>query len=110
MDCSSSFILDTFIGAMGRFLESLLRLNELFSCHADKHTHDVQTGFNTPPMYGDYEAQRHWMEITQYLDFSQWYKYELDWWGLDYPPLTAYHSWLCGVMQVSNVCLEAVVI
>ncbi|KAI7876226.1 ALG6, ALG8 glycosyltransferase [Lichtheimia hyalospora FSU 10163] len=56
------------------------------------------SGYNTPPMYGDYEAQRHWMEITQYLDFSQWYKYELDWWGLDYPPLTAYHSWLCGVI------------
>ncbi|KAF3919608.1 hypothetical protein ABW20_dc0103859 [Dactylellina cionopaga] len=26
----------------------------------------------------------------------KWYWYDLQWWGLDYPPLTAYHSWLCG--------------
>lgn len=55
-------------------------------------------GYNTPPMFGDYEAQRHWMEITFHLPFSQWYTYDLQWWGLDYPPLTAYHSWLCGLM------------
>lgn len=47
-------------------------------------------------MFGDYEAQRHWMEITTKLPISQWYFYDLQWWGLDYPPLTAYHSWLCG--------------
>lgn len=47
-------------------------------------------------MFGDYEAQRHWMEITTWLPISQWYFYDLQWWGLDYPPLTAYHSWLCG--------------
>jgi hypothetical protein len=22
------------------------------------------SGYNIPPMYGDFEAQRHWMEIT----------------------------------------------
>jgi len=53
-------------------------------------------GWNTPPMFGDYEAQRHWMEITIHLRFQQWYKYNLQYWGLDYPPLTAYVSWLCG--------------
>lgn len=47
-------------------------------------------------MYGDYEAQRHWMEITTHLPISQWYFHDLEWWGLDYPPLTAYHSWLLG--------------
>ena len=47
-------------------------------------------------MFGDYEAQRHWMEITTQLPVSQWYFHDLQWWGLDYPPLTAYHSWLCG--------------
>jgi alpha-1,3-glucosyltransferase len=47
-------------------------------------------------MHGDYEAQRHWMEITTQLPVSQWYFHDLQWWGLDYPPLTAYHSWLCG--------------
>ncbi|CAO3597437.1 unnamed protein product [Absidia cylindrospora] len=54
------------------------------------------SGYNTPPLFGDYEAQRHWMEITTHLPVNQWYRYELQWWGLDYPPLTAYHSWLCG--------------
>ncbi|KJR87295.1 alpha-1,3-glucosyltransferase [Sporothrix schenckii 1099-18] len=54
------------------------------------------SGFNKPPQFGDYEAQRHWMEITTALPVSQWYFHDLDWWGLDYPPLTAYHSWLLG--------------
>ena len=53
-------------------------------------------GFDSPPMHGDYEAQRHWMEITTKLPISQWYFHDLEWWGLDYPPLTAYHSWLLG--------------
>lgn len=51
-------------------------------------------------MHGDFEAQRHWMEITTHLPVSQWYFYDLEWWGLDYPPLTAYHSWLLGTMYV----------
>ncbi|KAH6660341.1 family 57 glycosyltransferase [Truncatella angustata] len=54
------------------------------------------SGFQKPPMFGDYEAQRHWMEITTQLPISQWYFHDLQWWGLDYPPLTAYHSWLLG--------------
>ncbi|KAI3343152.1 glycosyltransferase family 57 protein [Ustulina deusta] len=54
------------------------------------------SGFHNPPMFGDYEAQRHWMEITTQLPVSQWYFHDLQWWGLDYPPLTAYHSWLLG--------------
>lgn len=36
------------------------------------------------------------MEITTHLPMSQWYFHDLEWWGLDYPPLTAYHSWLLG--------------
>ncbi|QPG75918.1 hypothetical protein FOA43_003304 [Brettanomyces nanus] len=54
------------------------------------------SGEATPPMYGDFEAQRHWMEITNHLPISEWYFYDLQYWGLDYPPLTAYHSWLMG--------------
>ncbi|KAG6141641.1 hypothetical protein E4U28_002964 [Claviceps purpurea] len=54
------------------------------------------SGFQRPPMFGDYEAQRHWMEITTQLPISQWYFHDLQWWGLDYPPLTAYHSWVMG--------------
>ena len=58
------------------------------------------SGHATPSLYGDYEAQRHWMEITRHLPVEQWYNYDLQYWGLDYPPLTAYVSWLCGVMCV----------
>ena len=59
------------------------------------------SGMNTPPMFGDYEAQRHWMELTIHLPISQWYTYDLRYWGLDYPPLTAYVSWICGIVFVS---------
>lgn len=58
------------------------------------------SGHNCPPMFGDFEAQRHWMEITVNLPISQWYhnssNNDLSYWGLDYPPLTAYHSFLMG--------------
>ncbi|ODQ63181.1 ALG6, ALG8 glycosyltransferase, partial [Nadsonia fulvescens var. elongata DSM 6958] len=54
------------------------------------------SGFQSLPMHGDFEAQRHWMEITNHLPIKSWYFYDLQWWGLDYPPLTAFHSWLCG--------------
>lgn len=30
------------------------------------------SGQNDPPKFGDYEAQRHWMEITINLRPSQW--------------------------------------
>ena len=43
-------------------------------------------------MFGDYEAQRHWMELTIHLPTREWYRYDLQYWGLDYPPLTAYAS------------------
>jgi alpha-1,3-glucosyltransferase len=56
------------------------------------------SGFQSPPMHGDFEAQRHWMELTIHLPVSRWYFYDLQWWGLDYPPLTAYHSWVLGLM------------
>ncbi|NXK18092.1 ALG6 glucosyltransferase, partial [Arenaria interpres] len=57
-------------------------------------------GAGKPPMYGDYEAQRHWQEVTYNLPVRQWYFNTSDnnllYWGLDYPPLTAYHSFLCA--------------
>ncbi|TKC49223.1 hypothetical protein EI555_007754, partial [Monodon monoceros] len=57
-------------------------------------------GAGKPPMFGDYEAQRHWQEITINLPIKQWYfngsDNNLQYWGLDYPPLTAYHSLLCA--------------
>ncbi|NWI59775.1 ALG6 glucosyltransferase, partial [Calyptomena viridis] len=58
------------------------------------------SGAGKPPMYGDYEAQRHWQEITYNLPIKQWYFNTSDnnllYWGLDYPPLTAYHSFVCA--------------
>ena len=33
----------------------------------------VHAGAGKPPLYGDYEAQRHWMEITYHLPVSEWY-------------------------------------
>ncbi|KFM67248.1 Dolichyl pyrophosphate Man9GlcNAc2 alpha-1,3-glucosyltransferase, partial [Stegodyphus mimosarum] len=60
------------------------------------------SGAGKPLMYGDYEAQRHWMEITVNLPVNEWYKNstknDLLYWGLDYPPLTAYHSMICGYL------------
>jgi alpha-1,3-glucosyltransferase len=57
-------------------------------------------GQGKPKMFGDYEAQRHWMEITFNLNVRDWYQNttdnDLNYWGLDYPPLTAYHSYLMG--------------
>ena len=36
-------------------------------CHSD-----VPAGAGKPLMYGDYEAQRHWMEITINLPAREW--------------------------------------
>jgi len=58
------------------------------------------SGLDSPPMHGDYEAQRHWQEVTVNLEVGEWYTNSSDndllYWGLDYPPLTAYHSYLVG--------------
>lgn len=54
------------------------------------------SGQGTGPMFGDYEAQKTWLSRTLHLPVHQWYFYDLQYWGLDYPPLTAYHSWLLG--------------
>ncbi|KAL8217800.1 hypothetical protein R6Q57_021173 [Mikania cordata] len=60
------------------------------------------SGAGDPPKYGDFEAQRHWMEITTNLPVNEWYqnttKNDLSYWGLDYPPLTAYQSYVHGLV------------
>nr|XP_043618484.1 probable dolichyl pyrophosphate Man9GlcNAc2 alpha-1,3-glucosyltransferase [Erigeron canadensis]XP_043618485.1 probable dolichyl pyrophosphate Man9GlcNAc2 alpha-1,3-glucosyltransferase [Erigeron canadensis] len=59
------------------------------------------SGAGDPPKFGDFEAQRHWMEITTNLPVKEWYhnstKNDLSYWGLDYPPLTAYQSYVHGL-------------
>ncbi|KAF8362423.1 algn-6, partial [Pristionchus pacificus] len=72
------------------------------------------SGRGRSPMHGDYEAQRHWMEITHHLPIKEWYRNSsnnnLQYWGLDYPPLTAYHSkimgWLAHHINPSWMALE----
>ncbi|TPX32211.1 hypothetical protein SmJEL517_g04622 [Synchytrium microbalum] len=62
------------------------------------------------PIHGDFEAQRHWIEITYHLPINMWYRYDLKYWGLDYPPLTAYHSLIMGefanAIQPSWIALD----
>ena len=55
------------------------------------------SGQATPPRFGDFEAQRNWMAITLSVPIRLWYKFDLEYWGLDYPPLTAFHSYVCGL-------------
>jgi hypothetical protein len=74
-------------------------------------------------MFGDFEAQRHWMELTLHRPMREWYTYSPDWWQLDCewivhlgallcreelnvldPPLSAYASWLCGRLYVIVSC------
>ncbi|GAA5830036.1 hypothetical protein JCM11251_006851 [Rhodosporidiobolus azoricus] len=83
------------------------------------------SGYADPPMRGDLEAQRNWLALTSsslcshthvpFLPFiklhappsppssnatvppSEWYFHNTQYWGLDYPPLTAYHSYFLGL-------------
>jgi alpha-1,3-glucosyltransferase len=58
------------------------------------------SGEGTPPQYGDYEAQRHWMELAVALPPHEWYRAspdnDLSYWGLDYPPISGYASYVAG--------------
>lgn len=71
------------------------------------------SGAETPPVRGDLEAQRHWIALTASslsspilapsksiisVPISEWYFHDHTYWGLDYPPLTAYHSLLLGAV------------
>ncbi|CEO98031.1 Alpha-1,3-glucosyltransferase [Plasmodiophora brassicae] len=76
---------------------AMLALRHAISLHS-------YSGMGRPPLFGDYEAQRHWMEVTMNLPVHQWYvdgpDNDLQYWGLDYPPLTAYHSLLMGKLAL----------
>ena len=58
------------------------------------------SGEHDPPKYGDFEAQRHWMELTLYLPVEEWYTNSKlnkeKYWPLDYPPMSGYHSYVLG--------------
>ena len=71
---------------------ALLRILVAFSHYSgEQNYHGSSRAYG-----GDYEAQRHWMEITYHLPIGDWYWYGMEYWGLDYPPLTAYVSYVCG--------------
>lgn len=58
-------------------------------------------------MFGDYEAQRHWMEVAVALPIQDWYRStdqnDLQYWGLDYPPLTAFWAKITGWLAAITV-------
>lgn len=60
------------------------------------------SGEGTPPLYGDFEAQRHWMELALALPPRLWYREapgnDLAYWGMDYPPLSGYASAAAGAV------------
>ena len=74
--------------SIGILLRALIGLHsysgkEVFLCHCkvkieklkkfrSEQRHGVPEGQAKPPLYGDYEAQRHWMEITAHLNASDW--------------------------------------
>ena len=68
------------------------------------------SGESTPPHFGDYEAQRHWMELTTHLPVKDWYTNsdvnDSSYWPLDYPPLTAFHEYVLGYVYTRIVCVQ----
>jgi len=101
----------------------IIQLALLIRLQAGLHPH---SGMNDAPLYGDYEAQRHWIEITSHVPLGDWYRgvelgNELSYWGLDYPPLTALHSflmgkvyyawqhWMCSLPEIKSHSLQAIV-
>ncbi|PWZ45790.1 putative dolichyl pyrophosphate Man9GlcNAc2 alpha-1,3-glucosyltransferase [Zea mays] len=69
------------------------------------------SGQGAAPKFGDYDAQRHWMELTLHLTPADWYRNtsdnDLAYWGLDYSPLSAYQSLLHG--RIINASLPEAV-
>lgn len=93
-----SLVVALFAGA------ALLRILVGYQPHSGQDNyHGAQGAYG-----GDFEAQRHWMELTLHLPVGEWYWYDLEYWGLDYPPLSAYQSWLCGYLSSSLVGPETV--
>lgn len=89
---------------------SLLRVAIGFHPHSGQDNH--HGSLDKGAYGGDFEAQRHWMELTIHLPIGDWYWYDTGYWGLDYPPLTAYVSWICGlashyIVGPESVALEA---
>ncbi|KAG1884188.1 glycosyltransferase family 57 protein [Suillus subluteus] len=77
------------IGAGRRFVKWCIGFGTysgVYNYYAHTLISSHPAGHNTPPMFGDYEAQRHWMELTVHLPVREWYTYDLQYWGLDLSP------------------------
>jgi alpha-1,3-glucosyltransferase len=62
------------------------------------------SGEHFSPVFGDFEAQRHWKELTINHHPKDWYvnyvrDHKTNPWPLDYPPLTAYHEFTMGLIS-----------
>ena len=57
----------------------------------------LYSGENAPPMFGDFECHRNWMETTYHYPVIEWYTngahMNMTYWPMDYPPLCAYTHW-----------------
>ena len=53
----------------GRSISLLRYVEHLLSCRANIA---LAKGLGKPPMFGDFEAQRHWMELTVHLPVNEW--------------------------------------
>jgi hypothetical protein len=50
------------------------------------------------------------MELTIHRPIREWYSDQSKWWDLDYPPLTAYVSWICGFMYALFLFFSTIVV
>jgi len=75
----------------------IVMIGLLLRCCVGLHPH---SGLNDPPTYGEFEAQRHMLEIAFSLPLDNWYVNgtgnDLSYWGISYPPVAAYVAWLWG--------------
>ena len=57
-------------------------------------------GEGDKPKYGDFEAHRHWFELTNNLNITDWYSNSeinpQSYWPIDYPPVCAYFHFILG--------------
>ena len=56
------------------------------------------SGQGASDKFGDFEAHRTWLATTTSQPLRAWYSHELQYWGLDYPPLFAYFSLALGLL------------
>ena len=64
--------LSSYSGA-GAFRDQLLLRSAAMAYESCAHVYKrIDAGVSRPPLYGDYEAQRHWMELTLHTPISDW--------------------------------------